>query len=81
MPYLYLHLREGDDLIEDPDGSDYPDLATAELAALSGLRDIVGESLKWGQPVKTRAIVIADADGNSLATVTLPDAMKGILEY
>jgi len=80
MPYLYLHLREGDDLIEDPDGSDFPDLAAAELAALAGLRDIVGESLKWGQPVKTRAIVIADATGNPLATVTLPDAMKGILE-
>jgi hypothetical protein len=80
MPYLYLHLREGDDLIQDTEGSNYSDLAAAELAALSGLREIVGESLKWGQPVKPLAIVVSDVEGNILATVTLPDATSGILE-
>lgn len=80
MPHMYLHLREGGQLLPDPDGADYPDLATAELAALAGLRDIAAESLKWGTPVESRAIVIANAEGNTLATVTLPDAIKGILD-
>ncbi len=79
MPYLYLHLREGEDLVEDLQGANYCDLAAAELAALTGLWDIAGESIKSGQPIKSSAIVIVDAQGSILATVTLPDAMKSRL--
>src|SRR5690242_18329213 len=60
MPYLYLHLREGEDLVEDLQGANYCDLAAAELAALTGLWDIAGESIKSGQPIKSSAIVIVD---------------------
>ncbi|WP_409566136.1 DUF6894 family protein [Methylobacterium sp. J-059] len=30
MPRFYLHLRDGDDLIEDPDGSDLPNVKSAK---------------------------------------------------
>ena len=39
MPMFYLHIRDGDGLFEDPDGSDLPDLGAARAeAALAAVR-------------------------------------------
>nr|WP_321182289.1 hypothetical protein [Methylobacterium sp. Leaf122] len=38
MPRFFFHIRDGATLIEDPDGSELPDLAAAREEAAQGAR-------------------------------------------
>ena len=76
MPHFYLHIRDGDVLIEDPDGSDLPDLDAARAEALAGARDILASRLRAGEVVDGQRIEITDATGGVLAVVPLKDAIR-----
>jgi Domain of unknown function (DUF6894) len=41
MPHYYLHIRDGTELVEDPDGTDLPDLEAARQEALEGAREML----------------------------------------
>ncbi|WP_409567974.1 DUF6894 family protein [Methylobacterium sp. E-025] len=41
MPCFYLHLRDGDDLVEDPDGSDFPNVKAAKEEARASARYLI----------------------------------------
>ena len=41
MARFYFHVRTGDDLTEDPDGVELPDLAAAREEALRSAKDIL----------------------------------------
>ncbi len=73
MPWFHFHIRDGDTLIEDPDGADLPDLAAARAKAAAAVREAVSRPSSAGRDLSRRRFEIADARGRLLATVGFRD--------
>jgi hypothetical protein len=80
MARFYFHLRDGDKLVQAPEGSDLPDVEAARREALLAARDILGDAIKAGKAKVPEAFVIADDAGRKLAVVSLvavlPESLK-----
>lgn len=76
MPMYFFNLRQDDGLLEDPDGSELPDLAAAYREAIEGARDILAAYVKAGTVVDGQVFEIVDAWGKILMLVPLRDALK-----
>ena len=76
MPHYFLHLRDGAQLFEDPEGQLFDDLAAAEHEATQGARDVMADSLRFGQPLRVhREIVVSDSEGRTVSTVAFRTAL------
>ena len=71
MGRFYFHLRSGDRLIADQEGSDLPDVAAARLEALAAARYILADAIRSGSENIPEAFVIADSEGRELDIVPL----------
>jgi hypothetical protein len=80
MARFYFHLQDGDKLVQDPEGSDLPDVDAAKREALLAARDILSDAIKAGKPKVPDAFVIADEAGRKLDVVplaaVLPEPLK-----
>ncbi len=76
MPRFYLHTRQVERLIEDPEGIERSDLDAARAEAIQGIRDILADAVKRGtdNPLDD-AIVITDEAGRELMTVPFIEAL------
>jgi hypothetical protein len=84
MPRFYRHIRSGDQLIEDPEGIELPDLKSARAEALYGIRDVLADAIRHGKDdLLDDAIVITDEAGRELMTIPfikgLPPRLYGAL--
>ncbi|MBX9457301.1 MAG: hypothetical protein KL863_15445 [Rhizobium sp.] len=66
MPRYYFNIRSSQGLIEDPDGTDLPDLDTARAEARQSARDLLASLLQAGEEVDGQVFEIADGDGRVL---------------
>ena len=73
MPRYFFHVRDADQLFEDPDGSELPDLRAAEAEAVAAGCEIAGERLRAGKAPIVRHFEIRDGAGLMLATVRFPE--------
>ncbi len=48
MPKYYLHIQQGDQLLQNLDGIECPDVEAARAEAVAGIRDILAEAIKRG---------------------------------
>lgn len=70
MPRYYFHYRTDDELIRDPEGSEFPDLDAAEHNAAELGRAIVDRAASNGGDLRLpRSIEITDARGHDLLYV------------
>ncbi|MBL6082339.1 hypothetical protein JMJ56_30665 [Belnapia sp. T18] len=73
MPRFFLHVRQGQELILDPEGSELPDLVAAQHEARLSLRELVAGCLRSSgsssRITDVQQIEIADQAGQVLATV------------
>jgi hypothetical protein len=74
-----MHIRDfRGDLLEDQEGSDFPD------EAMSAMREIAAAAIKNGEDLKTEAVVVADDHGRHVASVpilaALPVAIVDLLK-
>jgi hypothetical protein len=76
MPRYYLHIRDGDRLVEDPDGSDLPDLDAARAEALESARNILAAKVKAGELIDDKRFEITDAVGTVLAVIPLKIVLR-----
>ena len=76
MPRFYFHIRDGETLIEDPDGSELPDLEAARVEALEGARTILAEKVKAGAVVDGQRFEIVDESGAVRATLPFRAAIR-----
>lgn len=60
MPRSFLHIRSGNELIEDPERSVLPDVEAAREEALASARDILAASLEAGNVLDDQVIKIVD---------------------
>ena len=63
MPLYYLHIRNGDKLEVDPDGTELPDLDAALAEAVKVARELVDEVHDLGRDA---VIEIADGSGETI---------------
>jgi hypothetical protein len=78
MARFYFHMRTGDHVEIDIEGTELPDLTAAKDEALYSAREILADAIKASHhPID--AVVIADDSGRELETVSLKDALpKGL---
>ena len=76
MPRFFFHLRDRVGLIEDLEGSEWPDFKAARSEALASARELLAAQLKANQTDGVEQLEICDALGHMLATVQLRDLLN-----
>lgn len=72
----YFHVRDGDRLLEDPDGSDLPNLDAAREEALAGARHLLSEKLQRGEVIDGQRFEITDESGEVLEIVPFKAVLR-----
>jgi uncharacterized protein DUF6894 len=75
MSRFYFHIRFGDQIVIDHEGSDLPDPAAAREEALVSARQILADAIRSGNETIPEAFVIADSEGHELETVRFAAAL------
>lgn len=75
MPVFFLNIREGAELILDPDGSEHADLTAARGEAVRAARSLLGAAVLAGRLPLDHAIIVADAEGNELLVITYAESV------
>ncbi len=76
MPLYYFHVHNGTGETRDEEGLELPDLESARLEALSGIRSILREEIGRGELDLSGIIVIADHRGEILLDVPFATAVE-----
>jgi nucleoid-associated protein YgaU len=76
MPRYFFHLREGDRVLPDHDGSELPNLEAARAEAIQSARELLAAKLKAGEVVDGQAFEIADESGEVVLTAPLSEALR-----
>ena len=72
----FLHVRDGLDLVRDPDGEELEDVAAARHEAIETARHLMAQSLLDNEPLGLdRVMVISDESGAILAEVSFRAAL------
>jgi hypothetical protein len=76
MTRYFLHVQEGSDILEDPCGQNFADLAAAEREAAASARDLMAEALRCNEPLGLqRMMLINDEAGHTVCTVAFTTAL------
>ncbi|HWW59416.1 MAG TPA: hypothetical protein VN047_21160 [Sphingopyxis sp.] len=75
MARFYFNFRNGAEFLEDLEGLDLADIATARTAGIASLRDILAGDVLAGLLNRSSSIEIEDADHRPLGKVLLADAV------
>jgi hypothetical protein len=75
MSVFYFRVRDGGFVVEDPNGAELPDLATARDKAAMAIRLAVSEPASAGRDLGRRRFEITDEAGLLLATVAFRDVV------
>jgi hypothetical protein len=76
VPIFYLHISESAGFVEDTEGHELADVATAIRVAAEGLRDILAAELRNGNLDTVSFVEIENDQHELLATVTFDDIVK-----
>ena len=78
MTRYFLHVQDGSDMLEDPYGENFADLAAAEREAAAAARDLMAEALRCNEPLGLkRMMLINDEAGHTVSTVAFTAALPG----
>jgi hypothetical protein len=72
----FLHMRRGEELIQDPDGTELPNLDAVRAEAIQGARQILAQNVMSGSVVTGRKFEICDEQGKVLLVVPFSEAVK-----
>ena len=75
MPHYFFHVREGESLICDPEGSDLPNEAAARAYAVAAARSLLSTDVLAGRLPLSHAIEVADEGGRTLLIVAFGEAV------
>ena len=75
MPRFFFHIRDGDEFIEDPDGSVLRDLEAARAEAIAGARAVLAAKVLAGQVIDGQKFEITDESGNVLELMPFKSAL------
>jgi hypothetical protein len=75
MPKYHFQQRTGHSVVEDDEGSDFPDVEAARHYALRAARELLAESIKWNGRPPPDCIVVLDGGGREVVTVPLVEIL------
>jgi len=76
MPLYFFHLRDGEDVLLDPDGRDLSDDAAAAESALGEARSLLSHELLTGVIHLDQRIDVEDRGGRVVHTLFFADAIR-----
>lgn len=79
MARFYFHPCDDGERVEDPEGSELPDLAAAREEAIEAARHLWAAAVLAGQDIGTKRFEIADEGGVCLLAVPFDDALSPML--
>ena len=74
VPRYYLNIRFLDDLVVDPEGAVYPNLAAARSEAIESARELMADRVRRGKRPDGDQFEIVDAAGMTVLTVPFQEA-------
>ena len=77
MPHFYLHLRQGETLLRDPDGCQFGSLDEARAEAVLSARELMAARVLAGRRPNHSRFEIADASDNVVLVVWFEEAISG----
>ncbi len=75
MGRFYFHIQDGGQLLQDPEGTDLPDVDAARQEAILAAREILIGAIKMGKTLVPKAVVIADEEGRTLDVLPLASVL------
>lgn len=75
----FFQIVERTDTIDDSEGMDLPDLASALKEADTGARDLLAAAIVERREEVPNAVIVRDDSGHALATVKLKDLIAQLL--
>ena len=75
MPVYYFHVRDGELLLEDKDGTNLPNMDAALAEARASAREIAADSLKANEAIDSRKIEIVDGEGKVVGTISIREVV------
>jgi hypothetical protein len=76
MPQFCLNIRQGDALVEDPQGAEFMSVGAARDEAIGAAREIMSERIGRGElPERNSCIEITDHGGRLVLTVSFDEAL------
>jgi hypothetical protein len=80
MPRFYFYLKESGHMVSDEEGLELasPDVARAE--AMDAVREILAQSVRTGEDSDVESLIVTDADGHPIMSVSLKDVLLDSLK-
>jgi uncharacterized protein DUF6894 len=76
MPFLHLRLTRGSDQLPDDDEpEEFPNIKAARVAAVESLRELAAEAIRAGRSLDYTGIDITDQNGRLLTQVLTSEAV------
>jgi hypothetical protein len=79
MARYFFHIKDGDQLIEDEEGSDLADATLVRAQALKGARELWAEAIRGGRDLQADAFLVTDEYGEQVMIVPFTEALPARL--
>ena len=76
MVRYYFHLRDGEDLLLDPEGQELPSLDAVRKVTLASARSIISNDVRGGRVDLTCHVDVEDASGAIVHSLPFEDAVE-----
>jgi hypothetical protein len=76
LSIFYLHIRDGELLLADVEGQEFPDVEAAHAEAVRSAREMLAEKIKLGEIVDGQKIEIVDEAGDVVGVVALKETFR-----
>ena len=76
MPRYYFHIRKGDVLVEDPEGTEVSETETLEDEAIEAARDLLADGDLQGLDRRVWVYEVADESGATVLTLPFSKAVE-----
>jgi len=75
MPMYYFHHQKADQLLQDDEGDDLPDLAAARDEAFQSARELIANAARAGRDARNESFVVVDDLGQTVLVLKFVDAL------
>jgi hypothetical protein len=76
MPRFYINFRNGDHVAFDDEGVDLQDIEAARRMAVLSAKELIGEAIKHDGSTVPDAVIVCDASGSNLLTLSIADILS-----
>jgi hypothetical protein len=80
MPRFYFYLKEAGRMVSDEEGLELASAEVARAEAMDAVREILARSVRTGEDSEVEALIVTDADGHPIMSVSLKEVLLDSLK-